>query len=148
MSGFVSAVRHAGISVKNLDRSLFFYNTLLGLTICKQADEKGEFISELLEMPDVNVTTVKLSAENGPTLVELLHFRNPAPQEKQKRAIFDFGSSHIALTVKNIDVLYAILVKAGVPFRSPPLVSDDGLAKVAFCADPDGTPVELVEPLK
>lgn len=145
MSGTALSVRHAGVSVRNLERSLAFYRDALGLVVRAQADEHGPFLEEILGYPGVRVTTVKLSAEQGPTLVELLRYEQPLPSPASRREVYDFGSSHLAFTVTDLDGLYQRLTQAGVAFRSPPRLAPDGKAKVAFCADPDGTPVELVE---
>ena len=37
--------------------------------------------------------------------------------------------------------------QSGIKFNAPPQLSPDGYAKVTFCFDPDGTPVELVQVL-
>jgi len=146
MSGRVVAVRHAGVSVRDLEKSLAFYRDGLGLTVRLQADESGPFLEEILGFPGVRVTTVKLGADQGQALVELLRYDEPLPASAPCREVYDFGSSHLALTVTDLDGLYHRLTEAGIVFRSPPRLSPDGRAKVAFCADPDGTPVELVEP--
>ena len=146
MSARAIAVRHAGISVRDLERSLTFYRDGLGLTVRLQADESGRFLEEILGLPGARVTTVKLGAEQGPTLVELLRYDEPRPSPGSGREVHDWGPSHLALTVTDLDGLHHRLTEAGVIFRSSPRLAPDGRAKVAFCADPDGTPVELVEP--
>ena len=40
---------------------------------------------------------------------------------------------------------YEYLLKNGVKFNAPPQLPPDGNAKVTFCEDPDGTPIELVQ---
>ena len=47
----------------------------------------------------------------------------------------------------SLEDTYKKLGSAGVLFTSPPQISPNGFAKVAFCADPDGTLIELVEEL-
>ena len=39
------------------------------------------------------------------------------------------------------------LSEKNIKFNAPPQKSPDGLVKVTFCKDPDGTPIELVEML-
>lgn len=147
MGGRVRAVRHAGVSVTDMERSLHFYRDLLGLAVLVLANEHGAVLEEVLGFPDVRVTTAKLGAPEGVTLVELLRYDNPRAGAAAAGDVHEIGASHIALTVDDLDDLYGTLSKAGVPFRSPPRVSPDGRAKLAFCADPDGTAIELVEPL-
>lgn len=140
----VKETRHFGIVVRNIEKSLHFYCDLLGLKIVREMDESGNYIDNMLSLKDVKVKTIKLSASDGITLVELLKFKSH-PIQKQNRKFYDLGASHIAFTVKNLDECYETLKKEGIKFNAPPQKSPDGYAKVTFCQDPDGTPVELVE---
>jgi catechol 2,3-dioxygenase-like lactoylglutathione lyase family enzyme len=141
------AVRHVGIVVRDADRSLAFYRTLLGLRVEVDQDERGEFIETILGSPGVRVRTVKLSAPEGTTLIELLQFADAEAEVAAPASLQRVGPTHAALTVSGLDDLYTRLTQQGVEFLSPPKVSADGGARVAFCADPDGTMLELVEPV-
>ena len=55
------------------------------------------------------------------------------------------GLTHFALTIKNIEEKYKIMIKNGVNFLSAPKSSPDGYAKVVFCQAPEGTYIEIVE---
>lgn len=143
----VRAVRHAGIVVSDMERALGFYRDLLGLRVESDQRETGEFIEELLAMPGVEVRTVKLAAAEGQALVELLQFSGEAGSADGAGNLRRLGPTHAALTVEGLDALHARLRAEGVPFLSPPRTSPNGRARVAFCADPDGTMLELVEPL-
>jgi len=57
------------------------------------------------------------------------------------------GASHVAFTVENVEKEYRKLQEQGVVFTCEPQVSPDGKAKVTFCVDPDGVPIELVQEL-
>jgi catechol 2,3-dioxygenase-like lactoylglutathione lyase family enzyme len=145
----VTGVRHVGIVVRDLERALAFYRDGLGLAVVKQADEQGAYLDNMLALPGVRVTTVKLRApDGGPTLVELLRFREPPNEDGLPRALSAIGPSHVAFTVADLDLAFARLEAAGVRFHAPPQLSPDGYAKVTYCRDPDGTPVELVEVLR
>jgi glyoxylase I family protein len=141
-------LRHAGIVVTDLDRSLHFYRDLLGLRVSRSMEEAGAYLDNMLGLPDVRVTTVKLAAPQGAALVELLHFQSPPTPPGPPRQVFHRGPSHLAFTVDDLEATYTRLIRAGVPFNAPPQLSPDGLAKVTFCLDPDGTPIELVEILE
>jgi catechol 2,3-dioxygenase-like lactoylglutathione lyase family enzyme len=141
------AVRHAGIVVTDMERSLGFYRDMLGLEVAVDQLETGRFIEEILAMPGARVRTVKLSAPEGPTLVELLEFEG-SDGGTGSPDLARIGPTHVALTVDDLEALHASLAGQGVPFLSEPRVSRDGRARVAFCADPDGTMLELVEPLE
>ena len=100
MPNFVKDTRHFGIAVKDMEKSLHFYRDLLGLEIIREMDESGNYIDNMLDLEDVKVKTIKLSANKGVTLVELLEFRSHSSQS-QCREIFDFGASHVAFTVSD-----------------------------------------------
>lgn len=141
----VRAVRHFGIVVGNMERSLRFYRDLLGLRVVRTMDESGEHIDNMLSLQNVRVSTVKMSADNGSTLVELLKFKSHPRETPAKCEVYSIGLSHVAFTVDDLDGVYRRLLQAGVRFKAPPRLSPDGYAKVTFCQDPDGTLVELVE---
>ena len=126
-----------------MENSLKFYRDQLGLKIIKDMDEQGNYLDNMLSLNDVRVRTVKLSANENTTLVELLEFESH--NDNKIRNFYTIGASHVALTVDNIEVLYEYLSKNNVKFNAPPQKSSDGLVKVTFCNDPDGTPIELVE---
>ena len=138
-------LRHIGIVVSNLEKSLVFYRDLLGLKIQKDNREKGSYIDRLLGLHDTDTRTVKLSSSDG-SLIELLHYNCPKSKTKIKK-INDIGYSHVAFSVGDLDKDYKYLKNRGVVFNSLPQLSSDGYAKVAFCRDPDGNFIELVEVL-
>lgn len=142
----IAGVRHFGIVVSNMERSLKFYRDLLGLKIERSMNESGSFLDNMLNLKNVKVKTVKMSAPNGITLIELLEFSFPKGN-MNKRHVHDLGSSHVAFTVSDLDAVYKFLQSSGVKFNCPPQLSPDGYAKVTFCLDPDDTPIELVQVL-
>ena len=143
----MKAVRHFGIVTNDIEKSLLFYRDLLGLKIRRDVLEGGEFVSTILGLKQVKVRTVKMLAENGDTLVELLEYQSHRCKERENYEIFDLGASHIAFTVKDVGEEYQRLQEKGIRFISSPQVSPDGKAKVAFCLDPNGVPIELVQEL-
>tara|TARA_R110000744_G_scaffold350216_1_gene455841 strand:- start:1161 stop:1586 length:426 start_codon:yes stop_codon:yes gene_type:complete len=137
-------IRHTGIVVSDIDKSLYFYNELLGFKIVKDAWETGTFINKIVGLSGVNVRTIKMDA--GPSLIELLYFKSH-PTGAQLSSLVSLGCTHIALTVDNLDNCFKMLKGENTFFVSEPQTSPDGKAKVAFCKDPDGTFIELVEEL-
>lgn len=140
-------VRHFGIVVSDLERSIKFYTELLGLKIEKQSYETEGHITNMLALPAAIVTTVKMSADEGQTLVELLYFHNPKSKPEQAPGPTKIGPTHIAFTVSNLDEIYKRLKEAGVQFNCSVQFPSNGFAKVTFCKDPDGTLIELVQEL-
>ena len=140
-------IRHTGIVVSDAEKSIEFYTKLLGFEIKKDMLESGDYIDNFSDLKDVVVRTIKMTLENG-DMVELLNYQTHPELPDMDRPITRIGCSHFAMTVDNLDETYDRLVEAGVEFNSPPQYSPDGVAKVTFCKDPDGSLVELVEELR
>lgn len=141
-------VRHVGIVVNDLECALKFYRDLLGLKVVKIMDESGPYLDQLLSLQESRVTTVKMSAGNDTTLVELLEFKSHRLESQSLRPLYAPGPSHVAFTVEDIDELYRRLSAAGIRFNGRPQTSPDGCARVAYCLDPSGTAIELVQIVK
>lgn len=141
-----TTIRHLGIVVSDLKKSVCFYRDLFGFQITKQMEESGDYIDSVLSLEGVKVTTVKMSTPDG-KMIELLRFHTHVSENKPKN-ITDTGITHIAFTVEDLEREYKRLKDYGVSFNAPPQVSPDGYAKVAFCRAPEGTFIELVEELQ
>jgi catechol 2,3-dioxygenase-like lactoylglutathione lyase family enzyme len=140
-------LRHTGIVVGDLEAALHFYGELLGFKVTKRMDESGAYIDNMLGLQGVQVTTVKMAAPDG-NLIEILYYQSHPRKARDQREICEIGVSHVALTVDDLELEYRRLSDAGVQFYAPPQLSPDDYAKVTFCRDPDGNPVELVQVLR
>jgi len=138
-------IRHTGIVVDDLEASLNFYRDLLGFQIVKQMEESGDYMDNMLALRGVKVTTVKMAAPDG-QMIELLKFHTHLNEQKP-RDINNVGITHIAFEIDDLSDEYKRLKDEGILFNSPPQLSLDGCAKVAFCRAPEGTFIELVEVL-
>ena len=138
----IKEIRHTGIVVDELSKSLWFYKDKMGFKIFKQMDESGQFIDQILGITDIMVTTVKMTLNNQ--MIELLDFSSHKKLLLNK-SINDIGPTHLAFTVENLDEIYSDFIGNGIEFISSPKVSIDGNVKVAFCKAPEGTYIELVE---
>ena len=140
-------IRHIGLVVHDLKKSMNFWCKILGFKIYKRSIEEGSFIDALIGYKKVRLTTVKISDKKG-NLIELLYFKNP-PNKKinpqWKGNTYSKGFTHLALKVQNIDNLYKSLRKKGIKFNTKPIISSDGKAKVTYCKTPEGVFLELVQ---
>ena len=143
----ISAIRHTGLVVADLERSLHFWCNVLGFKLVKQMHESGPHIDAMLGLRDVRVTTAKLAAPDG-NLIELLHFLSHPDQPRWNGKPYSTGFTHIALTVEDLDKLVIKLTQEGVSFPAPPQRSPDGFVKVIYGKGPEGVLLELVEILK
>lgn len=121
---------HVSIPASNLQRSIDFYQKYFGLQVKRRITlDKAELA--FLQDPQ----------GKGCTL-ELTHHRNQ-PQAQQatiKKSHFD----HIGFDVPDINRTIAAMKKDGITITEEPYKFNE-YTTVAFVADPDGTPVELVE---
>lgn len=142
----MKAVRHIGITIKDLDQAIDFYKSLMGLKIIRRMEESGKFIDYLSGLKKVRVTTVKMATDDG-SLIELLYYHSHPRLTGKKKEICAIGLSHLAFTVGDLNKLYKKLINKGIKFNCAPRISKDGKAKVTFCRDPEGNLIELVEEL-
>jgi catechol 2,3-dioxygenase-like lactoylglutathione lyase family enzyme len=145
----ITQIRHAGITVQNLDECLSFFVDLLGFEVMKKMDESGSYIDAMHNLNDVKVTTVKIKAPDG-NLIELLKFNSHKVEceESWNGKIYSTGLTHLAFTVEDLEKTFEVLSKNGVHFNAPPQHSPDGYAKVTFCRGPENLFLELVEVIK
>ena len=139
-------LRHVGLAVTDMDRSLKLYQEIFDLEVVWDQIESGKFIDRLSDITDVRVRTVKLKDIAG-GMIELLQYLSH-PESAFSDPINRIGCSHIAITVDNIDSMYDTLTEFGCIFHYKPQLSDDGNAKVAFCRADDGILIEVVEQVK
>jgi len=139
--------RHVGIVVKNLDKSHKFYEKYFNFKIERKMNEGGKFLENLLGTKKIKAKTIKMSDASKEVCLELLYFYKNKNFRQNKRIpnVWDFGPTHFAITVKNLDRKYLLMRKNKIQFIHQPIISIDGKAKVAFCKDPDGILLELVE---
>ena len=140
----ISGVRHTGIVVSDIENAIKFWVDLLGFKIQTDQLEEGEFIDSLLGLKNVSVRTVKLSAENG-TLVELLFFNSHKGLETWEGSPFKTGITHIALNVKNIDVLVSNLMHNGYNQINQYQKSPNGKVLVCYLVGFENVLLELVQ---
>ena len=138
-------IRHVGLVVSDIEKALEFYRDLLGLKIQGTTDEKGDFINQMFTKENIELKTIKLSADDNATRIELLEFSNPKSNQNKKIELTNSGFTHIALTVNNLNEMYLRLRKADVQFNCPPKLSPNGKLKIAFCRDFEGNYLELTE---
>jgi catechol 2,3-dioxygenase-like lactoylglutathione lyase family enzyme len=144
----VTAVRHTGIVVRDIERALRFYRDLLGLKVWADFIDDSDYLARITQVPQARVRMIKLRAPDSIS-IELLQYLTPAPPSNGESIAHPpsdtLGCSHVALQVQDLDSVFERFSAAGVEFHSPPLVSPDGGAKVTYCRDPEGVIIELVE---
>ncbi len=114
------------INVTDLDRSVYFYEKVLGFEVTHR-----------IEIP--NVTEVVLAGANGNRIQLARHHDHEGP--------IDHGNAFWKLYLSTDDCkeLYQRCMDAGVESVSPPERLEDWPVTAAFVNDPDGYLVEILE---
>lgn len=133
-------IRHTGIVVKNIKKMLAFY-ILLGFQKQEEFIANKNFISKILKSNETELKVIKLRLNNQG--LELLKYKYNKSLSKNKY-IWNYGITHIALEIDNIDNFYNIF-KNKIKFLSKPILNPEKTAKVCFCRDPEGNYIEIVE---
>lgn len=145
----ISGVEGVGITVKDLDTSLRFYQTVLGCEFVSQREEAGDAIEHLTGVFGVRTRTAVLHL--GSEVIELTDYLAPEgkviPQDAQSN---DQAFQHIAIVVRNMDTAYEVLRQHNVqhispgPQTLPSWNTNAGGIKAFYFRDPDGHSLELI----
>ena len=125
----IERLDHVAIAVSDLERALAFYQGLLGFRPLGQIDLPGE---------DPPRTLAHLDTGRG--ALALVSGADGKAEAERTRP----GPLYVALRVAGLDAIVARLAHAGVAVRSAPVSTGYGV-RVAEVADPDGTPIRLIE---
>ena len=140
----IKAVRHTGIVVRDLEKSVEFY-CALGFVEDDRATEEGEFIDAVVGLQNTKLEWVKLKAPDGYLLELLQYHSHPERKEIEKQKSNQLGCSHIAFSVEDIDTVCKKIEKIGGSIVNPPALTNDKKVKVAYCHDNEGNLMEIVE---
>ncbi|CAM6112903.1 unnamed protein product [Calypogeia fissa] len=118
-----TGVHHVGVICENLERSLEFYNGLLGLEINP-------------DRPNDKLPYRGAWFWVGAEMIHIMELPNPDPVTG--RPAYGGRDRHTCVGMKSLDGLKVALDKAGVPYKQ----SSSGRAAV-FARDPDGNCLEF-----
>jgi catechol 2,3-dioxygenase-like lactoylglutathione lyase family enzyme len=147
----IQGARHAGITVRDLDRSLVHYCDVLGMELLWRRLYEEPDVREIVGMPEASALDIAMVQVPGgdpahPMVIELLAYQGIERHPGSTRPC-DWGTGHFCVFVDDIEALYADLAARGVRFRSAGPVEMQGGAnrggKSLYSLDPDGYILEL-----
>jgi len=142
-------IHHLGMTVSNIERSIEFYQNVLGMTLVGRRPlvEEG-YVSQQTGYADVqlSVASFRVRPESPQSLeiVEYLNHTGPAADTATNRP----GNTHLCLVVDDLLAAHADLKSQGVAFRSNPVEITAGPnrgGRVIYFSDPDGYVIEMFE---
>ncbi len=133
---------HVTVRVSDLQRALAFYRDGLGLRVIFDVKLEGAGLDAVTGTPGASGRMVGLVVPgSGKVCIELLGFERPK-SERGPQGRFT-GYANLSLSVDDLAAAYAACVARGLRPLQPPI--EVGGVKMFFLADPDGTPIELIE---
>jgi catechol 2,3-dioxygenase-like lactoylglutathione lyase family enzyme len=139
---------HSGITVSSLERSIPFYQDILGLKLIKREPVRRAR-GEKLGVPGAVIQLAIFQVGNSEDTLELIEYLEPAAPNAAARSINVPGQVHIAFSVEDIEAEMKRMADRGVAFVSDEYeeIKDGPLQgmKWIYFKDPDGTHLELIE---
>src|SRR5438132_7696012 len=144
----VIAADHTGITVSNLERSLEFWQNVLGFEFSHRAHQTREMAGQITGVAGAEIKLAVVKAPGGHK-IELLEYLAP-PDRKQHVDLrpCDVGSVHVALAVDNLDAVLEKIAASGWKAAGKPQTLKTGPnagKRVVYVRDPDGTTIEFMQ---
>ena len=143
----IIAADHTGITVTNLERSVAFWQDVLGFELSHRAHHTGDLASEVTGVPGAEISIAVLKGYGHK--IELLEYLAPADRKDVDLRPCDVGSVHVALMVDNLDAVLSTIAASGWRAAGEPQTLNTGPntgKRVVYVRDPDGITIELMQP--
>jgi catechol 2,3-dioxygenase-like lactoylglutathione lyase family enzyme len=145
---WLDGVHHVGFSVADIERSVAFWEDLLGRRARFRGRLDRPYLGQSVGYPGVAIEAALIDLPGG-GMLELLDYQVDRSPNAEARA--NPGNVHICLRVSDADAAWRRAVEAGArPSRAEgPVEVDAGPnrgARVAYFHDPDGISFEIYQP--
>ena len=147
MSFKIIAADHTGITVANLERSLSFWQDVLGFELSHRAHHTGDLASEATGVLGADISIAVLKGYGHK--IELLEYLAPPDRKHVNLRPCDVGSVHVAFAVDDVDAVLKAIVASGWKAAGKPQTLQTGPnagKRVVYVRDPDGTTIEFMQP--
>ncbi len=143
----IIAADHTGITVSNLERSLEFWQNVLGFEFSHRAHQTNKMASEITGVPGAEIKLAVVKAPGGHK-IELLEYLAPPDRKHVNFRPCDVGSVHVAFTVDKLDTILEKIAASGWKAAGKPQTLKTGPnagKRVVYVRDPDGTTIEFMQ---
>ena len=133
-------LEHVALSVSSLEKSIAFYQGLLGLKVVRVIEsDGGARLGDIVGLPGCKARIAHLESERG--MLELFEYLEPRGKPVDQRQN-GFGLTHLGFATADIHGEYERLRGQGVRFFNAPIEFRPG-AWVVYLYGPDGEVCEL-----
>lgn len=144
LKGFV----HSGITVKDLKRSIDFYENSLGLELVRLQTNDKPYIYDLVNIQGLEKIELAFLQTPDGQIVELLEYHGETIKDGSSLHSH-YGTGHICLHVENLDAMYEHLQRRNTDIISEHVVQitsgRHAGSKAIYLRDPDGYVIEVLE---
>jgi len=140
-------LHHTGLTVSDLERSLYFWRDAMGMEVLFQQEKAGGYLEAIVREPGAHVRMAHLAFGGEGPRIELFQYLAPSGGQHLSRPA-DQGFVHVCIACEDLDERMKRLVAAGGTPFSEPVVIDTGVnrgGRGVYLRDPDGHVVELFE---
>ena len=138
-------IDHINIVVTNIADSIAFFE-MLGFVVKDRSVLEGEWISEVVGLPDVRAEYAKMNIDSGETSLELIQYFSPeGSKDPDLEKPNQIGFRHMAFQVENIEAIVEQLQNNNVEFMSEIREYPKTGKKLVYFKGPDGIVLELAE---
>ncbi len=141
--GRLHGINHVGVTVKDFEAAVMWYHTMFGFHLVNELVLTPAETNKLVGLygePDLTVRLGFLATQSG-TMLEIFEF---SPAAQQEPTVWTRpGFTHAAISVSNTAAVKRRLEAKGVKFVTD--VNESDGAHWAFCQDPDGNFIEIID---
>lgn len=152
MISMLGQIAHVGLTVRDMDATIAFYQDILGLTLTGDMIMEGEAVALLTQIPGAKLRVVYFqSSQTLHTVpIELIQFLSGSSDNTSDNQLNCIGLSEVCFWTDNIELAYDTLRNRGVTFLSEPQyfdLSDQGYgkSKAVYFYDNNGIVLELMQ---
>ena len=141
----INNVNHISFTVRDLDASVSFYESVLGLKCISYAERDEEFSSAVTGIQGVMMKIAYMEAPN--CSIELIQYTKGAGEQLDTRTN-NTGSTHLCFNIDHYDEWMKRMEENGVRMRGKLCIVPAGPNKgrrVCYMMDNDGNNLEFIE---
>ena len=117
-SNMITGHNHTSFTVSNRERSVAFYTDVIGFTVDRIYELKGDAIEQITAIPNIRLKMAHLTL--GDFRLELIEYLEPKGQ-RPGLPTSNVGVAHIAFTTPNVQKAYETMKANGVTFKGAPI---------------------------